>query len=399
MFASRITLIAAMVVAGCSPDGDAGDRWGGTVDTLDNGAVVVSNPAAPLWGDSEGWVLREDLRIGAVEGTGPEVFASVSALAVDARGRVHVLDARASEVRVFGPDGQHVRTIGGPGAGPGELSRAIGLAFANSGALWVVDAGNARYSVFDTAGAFMTTHRRPLGFFRIPWPGGFLADDTFVDVGVGDSADPRHPAELLVRYADTLEPLDTTHIPSLRTDPITLRRANGGPVMSFPDPYGPQLAWRFDARGFLWTAVTDRYELVQRSLRGDTVRIIRRAAPAVAVTAADRDDALERISERVAEVGPGASLDRDPRVPDVKPALVRFYVDAGGGLWVEPSRAAGERQHFDIFDADGRYLGRVSPEHEIQSDPMPVFTPDAVLAVVRDSLDVPYVVRLRIERN
>jgi hypothetical protein len=30
---------------------------------------------------------------------------------------------------------------------------------------------------------------------------------------------------------------------------------------------------------------------------------------------------------------------------------------------------------------------------------MPVFTPDAVLAVVRDSLDVPYVVRLRIERN
>jgi hypothetical protein len=54
---------------------------------------------------------------------------------------------------------------------------------------------------------------------------------------------------------------------------------------------------------------------------------------------------------------------------------------------------------FDVFDADGRYLGRVLPPASLRVEPEPLARGDTVWAVVRDELDVPSIVRFRMVRG
>ena len=89
-----------------------------------------------------------DLAIGAFD-DGPEAFGRITGLTEDSQGRIYVADYEAGEVRVFAPDGQHLFTFGGKGAGPGELASPCCLAWAPDGSLWVRDGGNQRYSGFD----------------------------------------------------------------------------------------------------------------------------------------------------------------------------------------------------------------------------------------------------------
>lgn len=43
--------------------------WRGTVDVLESGVVLVSNPAVGVWDSASSWKLVEDLLVGSVEGT------------------------------------------------------------------------------------------------------------------------------------------------------------------------------------------------------------------------------------------------------------------------------------------------------------------------------------------
>ena len=52
---------------------------------------------------------------------------------------------------------------------------------------------------------------------------------------------------------------------------------------------------------------------------------------------------------------------------------------------------------FDVFDAQGRYLGAIRTPEGFSQYPEPVFTRDWVLATMRDELDVQSVVVFRVE--
>jgi len=51
------TGLFVLLLAGCGGD-DAGEHWAGTVDTLPNGAVRVSNPATGVWAEGFGTMTR-----------------------------------------------------------------------------------------------------------------------------------------------------------------------------------------------------------------------------------------------------------------------------------------------------------------------------------------------------
>jgi hypothetical protein len=57
-----------------------------------------------------------------------------------------------------------------------------------------------------------------------------------------------------------------------------------------------------------------------------------------------------------------------------------------------------EKVAFDVFERDGRYLGRVHAPDLLSIYPEPVVRGDYVWAITRDELDVSYVVRYRIDR-
>lgn len=153
-----------------------------TIDTLESGIVHVSNPQVGVWGERPAWRLTDEVRIGTSLGTGPAMFGDVRDVALDAAGRVYVLDSQAQEIRVFDTAGSYVRTAGRPGAGPGEFRGAAGMLIDPSGNLWVLNQVNQRYTVFDPSGALLAEYPRRGNVAWVAWyfgafsPEGVLYD-------------------------------------------------------------------------------------------------------------------------------------------------------------------------------------------------------------------------------
>jgi hypothetical protein len=384
-----LPLLLASALGGCGEGGpDAGPAI--VTDTLPGGVVQVTSGAGGLWGEGDGWRLVDELRLGGVDAEGAEMFGTIPAIAADARGRILVLDHPAREVRVFGPEGDHLRTLGREGSGPGEFRNPVGLALHPDGSVWIVDPGNGRYTVFEEDGTFRTTHTRPMGYFAWPFPGGFDAEGRLWDLAAPD---------VLVGLSMEGQPADTARIPQYESERVRVTRDDGAGLMTMVAPFRPMLRWQIDARGHLWSAVSDRFRFVQERLGGDTVRIVTRTHTPVRVTPAEADSVREGMQSVIASFGESVRVEGDLGAPDHKPAFQAFLVDPEGHLWVEPSRAPGEPRTLEVFRPDGAYLGRVPIDPGLQLVGVrPFFRGDALYAVVNDELDVPQVVRYRIER-
>jgi len=106
----------------------------------------------------------------------------------------------------------------------------------------------------------------------------------------------------------------------------------------------------------------------------------------------------------------------------VKPPIRDLFVGDDGRLWVQVSRAgvatmsaaeaAAEEERtdrpqlrfqepvvFDVFEADGQFLGQVSAPEGFSTSPHPVFRGDQVWATTHDDLGVIRVVRFRVHRE
>jgi len=152
-------------------------------DTLPGGRVRVTN-LGPAWTPETAWRLEEDLRLGTIDDDRPdEQFADIYAVLSDDEDRIYVLDGQAQEIRVFAPDGDFLRTIGGKGDGPGELSDAAGLNLGPEGRLWVWDS-SVGFHVFELDGSFVTRHRRLVRGVLYPWRGEFAPDGHLYDWGI-----------------------------------------------------------------------------------------------------------------------------------------------------------------------------------------------------------------------
>jgi hypothetical protein len=80
------------------------------------------------------------------------VFGALEDVAADGRGNLYILDSQALAVRVFTREGRFVEEVGRPGRGPGELFLPKALAVDASGRLYVLDAGDRRVSVYRPVG-------------------------------------------------------------------------------------------------------------------------------------------------------------------------------------------------------------------------------------------------------
>jgi sugar lactone lactonase YvrE len=345
-------VIIPLFLAACAHD--AKDAWRGTIETRGDGVVVVRNPEQGAWRPHEAWTLEEELRIGFAGGSGPSLLRDVAALEVDALGRVWVLERGARELRVFDVYGKHVRTLGGPGTEPGRFAEPVGLAWAPDGTLWVADPGNARFTAFDTAGHFAGDHPRRVDGTLLPWRGAFGRDGLLYEVAAVPRADGGRRAAVL-RFDAAMDPLDTLLLP-----PASARRDSAA---------GPAAA--LDPDGRAWVGAGDGYRLSRLRFGRDTARRV------------------SRIVEREAPPVPGGTF----AVRDVMP-------DSGGAFWVRPALPASETgAAFDVFDAEGRYQGRVRLPAPLDAAPSPLIRGGALYGVASDSTGVSYVVRARIRRG
>lgn len=387
-------LLTCLILASACGPPDASAPWTGTIDTLPSGTVVVHNPADGIWSNEAAWRVSEDLRLGAVDAEGPEQFGQVMAIQVDPWGRIYVLDGHAHEIRVFDSTGAYVRAFGREGGGPGELRRPMTMLFDPEGNLRVLDPPNNRISVFDTTGAYRDGPWMAGSFFTTRWPGGYDDQGYFYNFLPDFGQAFRF---LIVRFDSTLTPLDTIRIPEYEGERFEYTSPDGNNRLQTDVPFAPFQVWLLQPGRVMWEGVNDRYRFISRSLFGnDTLRIIERAYEPVPVSGADRDSALAGLEEFVRE---GGKIDPS-RIPGTKPAYSAFFLDRVGNLWVLPfTETARQDRVVDVFDPEGRYLGRVSLPFELEASPWPIITDRYLYAVTEDDLGVQYVVRGRIEKG
>ncbi len=392
-----LLLLSAAVsaaLAGCGArETSAAARWNGTMDTLASGRILVSNPATGMWDEATAWRVVEELRIGTLDDVGPDMFGSIDDLEVDAWGRFWVFEGQAQELRVFDRDGAHVRTIGRKGGGPGEFARVIGISWAPDGNLWTVDPSNARISIIDTAGTYVGSHGTVGGWMIVPWPGGVDAEGRFWNFAPDISSSD--PSIVMIAYDDDLNPVDTVPVPEYPGEREVFELRNESSHIMTGVPFTPSLEWRFDPRGYMWFMLTGEYSITQLSLEGDTLRTISREFEPLPVTRADIDSAMVGLEWFIRY---GGKVDAS-RIPGTKPATEEFLFDDEGNIWVLPVTVpAEEGRVVDIFDPEGRYMGRIQLPFQLSTNPPPVFRDGYVYAVTEDELEVPYVVRARIEK-
>jgi len=126
------------------------------------------------------------------------------------------------------------------------------------------------------------------------------------------------------------------------------------------------------------------------------MRVIEREYTPVPITDEELAENLERFDS-----GPLANADMDfdrSEIPGVHPPLQRWLTDGRDHLWVQRDLGA-DGTVWEIFDPEGRYLGQIASEVDLERLTVHKVTREAVYGVLPDELDVPYVVRLRITQR
>jgi hypothetical protein len=396
-----VLLITTLLLPACSTDKTSILAGVMSSDTLADGTVVVRYGALPL---GEVTVAEIDLRLGQVEGDTNLMFGEVRGIEAGRDGTIYVLDYQAAEIRAFDDEGRFVRKVVSRGRGPGEISEANGMVLVGDTVLWIQDHAQWMMIGVSTAGEELRRFPMHVLSYGYIWAGTVdnkgrvWKQQTHID---GERTGPPEPGltegsgrAYWVFYEPDADVKDSIYLgeDSYRT---MISRTGGGGYSYRPIPNDPRPIAVVDPDGGIWRTSGAAYRVVRLSERGDTVLVIESDTPALPVTTGDRSAYVEAVVERypdqrrVAEEIAGL-------MPETKPAIASLNVDDEGRLWIGRVAPEDAYPQYDIFGRAGAYQGSV----ELAFQParfIPIrIRHRRVYAVVRDSLDVPFVVRTRV---
>lgn len=145
-----IALLGAALAGAALPAGQK-------IETLD-GVRVVHNQAGGQWGKAPAVSLQPVRVLGDVDSDDEAIaFHMPSDLALDAQGRLYILDTGNHRVQVFGADGKFIKTIGRQGQGPGEFFMPNAIDFDAQGNLYVCESQAARIQAIGPDGKIAKT--------------------------------------------------------------------------------------------------------------------------------------------------------------------------------------------------------------------------------------------------
>lgn len=384
---------------------DADPGWTAAVDTVGGLVRVTNTPSGPALTPT--LVADEELRVGTLEGGGPESFGLVRSIAVLDDGRFAVADAQAEEVRLFDRDGRYLRTFGGEGQGPGELSGMQGVFVDHEGLLRVAEQGNARVSVFDPEAGFVESY--PVQMFsygfRGPWAAAMDSVGQTWVASSGQYGEGRYWYMLRV-YDSGMKQLDSIPYKEYTNavkegDPPGAWRISFGRGFTFAQvPFFAQAQQVVDPTGEIWTTAEGSTELqvARWKAPGDTSLVLVSLRQPEPVTSAERDSAMaELIAGMKQRVGSLPKLDAS-RVPATKPPSYAISLDDRGRLCVRITSPTASKTVYDLFERDGRHAETLELPFRVDQWIPPVFSGNTVWAVATDESDVQYVVKAQIRK-
>lgn len=376
------------------------EKWAAAAFAVGVVTVACSGDGAGRGADTDDVPLRSAVvawRIGAPEGTGPEVFGRIGGIAVDEAGRILVLDHQASEIRVFDHTGRHQFSFGRPGAGPSALSAPCCIAFDADGRLWVRDNGNGRYVAFvvdDADAVGVATVRMHHGDVNRWAPTTFDPEGRLIDIGMRpDPGSGRHVTTRLHIDEDSNLAFELA-LPdaAIPVHTVQVRVEGGMATRFFYPPYGPSHLFAHGPDGHFAEAISSDYRIRWHAHDGTLLRTLKRpnvlGPPLTAPQRARADSALTADERRF-----GTSMPF--RVPDRAQPLAALHFDEAGRLWVRLTVPPGEPGRAHVYDLTGRHVETVEWPAGLDLS-VGVVRSDVLVGVTRDELEVPYVTRMHL---
>lgn len=390
--------------------------------------------------------FEEVYRVGGVAAPEWAQFTMPGPVGFDGSGNLFMLDVLAAEVVVIGTGGQLVRTIGGPGEGPGEFRSAGNMVVWRDGRIAVTDMGHSAYQLFDPAGelerfvgmgeddnpfAAMTTMRiatrgAPDGesLFAQGMPdmlgglGAAMAEMMGTEIETPDRVDDRGIERLdlsgdvvaaepvLQAWSPASEPA-----PELSASDLTDVSAMMGSMFGQVTHYEPALLWDLLPDGTIAYSDSSAY-VVRLRAPGGSVRAVltrplrpERVTPRIrAATIEQRIAGFQEEAEAVPEAVRGMmdlmtgsrdaireGIENAPFFDEI-PVLRAIRATWDGSLWIQRrgEEPWDDEGPIDVFGADGQYVGTFS---EDQTEMPNAFGPDGRVAFIElDEFDVPTIV-------
>lgn len=391
------------------------------------GIRILVNPASGSWSAGEVWSLEEDLRIGVETGDPELQFGNLVGVDATDDGRIVTLDQGAGRVRVFSAEGDLLHAFGRLGGGPGELSGALqpntGILVDRTGTVVVPDLGNARIARFSLEGEVLDAPPLDLAAAGIPILFTRSADREVVaqfrtlsvpgqpTMGAGDGAEDR-----IVR----LDPVTGEYRPLARVPTGETFSFGTGGLPSFMI-FAPEPVWAVLEDGRVATGKNHEYSLSLHAANasgegvGRVERIVRRTLRPAPVTEGHQNEMRAIFRRGLEESGqplPPEFVDQflaSVQFAPTWPALAALIAGPEGTLWVQvvdagrlegltpealQAGAFGSRT-WDVFDAEGAYLGAVRVPEGFAALR---FVGENLYGIHADDLGVQRVLRLRLAR-
>ena len=408
---SRFLVVLALCGGGCVPS--------------ESGRSASDDPAAPRWLRAEDvaeWSAELELRIGSLDD--PDYsLTSVRSLEVAADGTMYTLHTMEQVVRMFAADGSLKALIGGRGSGPGEFQNAAAMGWV-ADTLWVLDFRGYGFSQFTPNGEFIGSFSVPYGSIegllaiQPPRAVGLLFDGTVhgeppaFSHQVADGTLTHHVPMLMTRDGRVTDTVPS--IPFGRNQWAISDPDDSGPGGLFSrQPFGDGPLWSFVPRERALimldrTAPSSRDDATLRvsklTFSGDTVFSRTYRFEPVPVRSEEVDSLLDERGLMMAEqgiFGVTAARGREWAAltlyqPAFKPGAVRMVLGRDGSIWLSPGPDGTGRDDWVVLDPAGEPIGRLKLPSGLQ---VFVVDPPQLWASQRDELDVPYVVRFRINRS
>jgi hypothetical protein len=360
-----------------------------------------------------------ELRIGMVDGPPEYLFGAPFGVLLQKDGSIVVIDYAggnsigAATVRRYDRNGKFIRNIGRNGEGPGEYRGPTGLAELTDGKLAISDPGLRRITTYSATGDVVSTWSTASYSYPVRGVDHLRAGpDGTVYMRYSDRVDRNSPPLLgVVRFNANGTVRDTLRPPTLPSfDPPRLSvAASPTYTVSRGVPFWPSGIWTFSPQGHFITAITNRYAIdINQDGR---VTSIRRVVPPVTLSDREREEQREYVRDYLRFYGPfNGSV---PEVPRTKPYFKFLSVFEDGRIWAAlstpseryepPEQLNGgkpmpplrwrEPNLFDVFEADGTYVGQVSVPYDVV---LRTVRGDVAWGYVRGDEDVPLIVRYRI---
>ena len=329
-------------------------------EVMENGITHIKNGATPAQG-VETMELEELWRRGG-EDDEEVLFGLIAQALLDDDNNIYLLDTQLSHVEVFSSTGEHLKTIGREGSGPGEFTMAFDMIFMPDGTLGVVQVFPGKIIKLDLDG-------NPAGEFRPllneAVEGGFLVLVNSLAAG----------GNLVLSGIDMTFNQET--LTQTRTHFVKSFDIDGKPIADYHEE---ERIWDFKdftldepITDYVWGRLAvgpdgqviaaiprNGYVLTVFNPDGSINRIIEREYKSWQRNERARARAIAQLEGQLRQFPPGTEY----KIMDIEPDIAALYIRDDGSIWVLTSRAMwdskpGVLQSFDVFSPEGHFLKQV----------------------------------------